>query len=459
MGITHWASRCAAALAAVTAAAGAMGAAPVLQRVVSGVEYPTFVTFAPGDASRMFILEQYTGKILVAVGGRLQTTPFLDLGARVAGSGTELGMCGLAFHPDYQENGLFFVNFVDKDGDSVIERYAVSSNANIADPASAMPIMTIAQPRPEHNVGMLLFGPEDGLLYIGSGDGGLDTFSETPSANSRILTNPLGKILRIDVDAAAPYAIPETNPFAGHPENDPRIWVYGLRNPWRFSFDRLTGELYIGDVGFLHREEINVIAPGNAAALDFGWPAAEGKGCFAGFPGSCHIQNGRTPPIYDYDHTVDTKGSAPSSRAIVGGYVYRGSFLPEWQGTYIFADFPTGEIWSLRYEGGAVSDVAEWTDTLKPLVDAEIEEISSFGEDAAGELYICSYKDGNIYRIVTLAQVADLNRDQKANAVDIQLVLNGALGLPTGATRTDVNEDGATDAADVQLVINGVLGR
>lgn len=459
MGTTHSVGRWASAFAVMVSAMGATGATPILQRVVSGVEFPTSVAFAPGDATRLFILEQYTGKIRVAVGGRLQEDPFLDLGDRVADSGVELGLCGLAFHPRYQENGLFFVNFADRSGNSVIERYAVTANPNIADPASAAPVMTIEQPQPEHNVGTLLFGPEDGFLYIGSGDGGVDTFTETHSANAQDLTSPLGKILRVDVDGDAPYAIPESNPFAGHPSNDPRIWVYGLRNPWRFAFDQATGDMYIGDVGFLFREEINVIAPGNGAALDFGWPAAEGKGCFAGFPGACHIQNGRIPPIYDYSHTVDAKGSIPSARAIVGGYVYRGANMPDLQGVYFFADYPTGEIWSLRYVGGAVSELTDWTDTLTPLVDAEIEEISSLGEDEAGEIYICSYKDGSIYKIVTLAQVADLNRDGKANAVDIQLVLNGALGLPTGAARTDVNEDGATDATDVQLVVNGVLGK
>lgn len=445
-------------LACVVGAQSAFPATPVLQRVATGVERPTFVTTPPNDSSRLFVLEQYTGLIHIIVDGQKLTPPFLDLSAVAMDTGTEQGLCGLVFHPDFAENGRFFVNYINKEGDTVLARYTVSANPNLADTNSATVLFTIAQPRPEHNGGMMAFGPLDGYLYISSGDGGLDTFTVNNSLNARDLSNPLGKLLRIDVDATEPYAIPAENPFVADGTKDGRIWAYGLRNPWRFSFDRLTGDLFLGDVGNLSREEVDFIPAGTVVAKDFGWPSAEGAGCFGGFPGPCHTNAGRTPPIYDYDHFVDTKGEAAVARAVVGGYVYRGTLVPQFQGLYFFADFAQADLWTLRYENNLVTELTDRRDELTPLDGQPIETISSFGEDADGELYICSYEGDEVFKLVTLQQVADVNRNGAADSVDVQLVLNGVLGVGSGNPHIDANEDGTVNASDLQLVINGVLG-
>ena len=349
-----------------------------LQPVVTGLEQPTHITHAGDGSDRLFIVEQ-AGRIRVVAAGQLRNRPFLDISNRVK-SGGEQGLLSVAFPPDYATKRYFYVNYTNLQGETVVARYRLGAQPNQADPNSEDILLTVVQPFPNHNGGQLAFGP-DGYLYIGMGDGGLggDIFNNAQSPASL-----LGKLLRIDVESGgSPYQIPSSNPFVGakDPRNQYRdeIWALGLRNPWRFSFDRQTGDLYIADVGEDHIEEIDFQPADSQGGENYGWRLMEGTRCFDP-PSGC-----RSPelvlPIAQYDHS--------QGLSVTGGFVYRGPQVPRLQGAYIYGDFARGQIWSLR------RDASGWQPTL--LLETD-HSISTFGEDEAGALYLADYVEGEIYR-------------------------------------------------------------
>ena len=343
---------------------GGSGDAAVRLEQVASLSFPLDLTTAPGDPTRMFVAEK-GGRIRVIRDGTLLGTPFLDISGLVSDGG-EQGLLGITFHPSYAQNGRFFVDYTDTNGNTRVVGYRVSGNPDVADAASASQILFIEHPFPNHNAGQLAFGP-DGFLYIAHGDGG---GANDPSSNGQDTTDLLGSLLRIDIDSAAPYAIPPSNPFVGTPGARGELWNIGLRNPFRFSFDRANGDLYIADVGQAAREEVNV-APAGQGGQNYGWDILEGSLCVGG--GSCD-QSGLTPPVLEYDHS----GGACT---IIGGYVYRGSAIPEIRGHYFYGDLCARFVKSFRFDGGA-SNQRDWP-TLSPS-----DGILSFGQDAAGELYV-----------------------------------------------------------------------
>ncbi|MGH9340549.1 MAG: PQQ-dependent sugar dehydrogenase [Acidobacteriota bacterium] len=337
--------------------------------LVSGLSSPLYVTHAGDGSERLFIVEQ-AGRILIFQDGTLLATPFLDINDRVI-SGGERGLLGLAFHPDYEENGRFFVNYTrQNDGlTTVVAEYQVSAeNPDMASRQETI-LLEFSQPFTNHNGGMLAFGP-DGYLYIGTGDGGS---GGDPQGNAQNRSNLLGKILRIDVDrglpeAGSPYAIPPDNPFMDDPASRGEIWAYGLRNPWRFSFDRAGGRLFAGDVGQSAWEEVDIILKGG----NYGWNRMEGPECFADSP---PCEEGLILPITSYGRS--------QGGSITGGYVYRGPESTGLQGVYIFGDFISGSVWSLRETGPGDWERTELLATSR--------HISSFGEDEAGNLYLVDH--------------------------------------------------------------------
>jgi glucose/arabinose dehydrogenase len=342
-----------------------------LARVVGGLEAPVYVTHAGDRSGRLFVVEQ-AGVIRIIRDGRLLPRPFLDISARVI-SGGEMGLLSVAFHPRFAANGRFFVNYT-ANGDrlhTVIAEYRVSDDdANVAGRTERV-LLTIDQPYRNHNGGLNLFGP-DSMLYIGMGDGGS---GGDPHNNGQRLDTLLGKMLRIDVDGGTPYRVPSDNPFVGRPGARGEIWAYGLRNPWRFSFDRRR--LFLADVGQNAWEEIDLIQRGG----NYGWRMMEGAHCF-GSPNSCD-RSGLILPIAEYGR----EGGC----SVTGGYVYRGSRIRELMGRYLFADYCSGRLWILS-EGAA----GRWS--MNTLLDSGL-RVSSFGEDQDGELYVVDH-GGAIYRIV-----------------------------------------------------------
>ncbi|MGH7548448.1 MAG: PQQ-dependent sugar dehydrogenase [Gemmatimonadales bacterium] len=346
-----------------------------LQLVASGLSDPLYLTAPAGDP-RLFIVEQ-VGRIRIVQNSQLLITPFLDITARV-GAGGERGLLGLAFHPSYAATGYFFVNYTDNNGDTRIERYTVSADPNVADVNAAKLILFIPQPYANHNGGLVMFGP-DAKLYIGMGDGGSGGDPENRAQNPDSL---LGKLLRIDVDAGDPYAIPPDNPFAGTSNGRGEVWALGLRNPWRFAFDGGAGGglLYIADVGQNAWEEVNV-APARQGGLNYGWRMMEGAHCYN--PNPCSTA-GLLLPALEYGH-----GSGCS---ITGGFVYRGSRSPSLVGHYFYSDYCAGWIRSFTYANGAVAQRTSWT------LNVSLGNVLSFGEDSAGELYVLT-GGGRVYRI------------------------------------------------------------
>jgi glucose/arabinose dehydrogenase len=350
---------------------------PSLELVVSGLASPVFLTAAPGDAERLFVVER-GGRVVIIRNGAVLASPFLDIQDLVT-SGGERGLLSMAFHPDFSQNGEFFVDYTDVNSDTRVARYQVSADPDVADPASGEVILTVAQPYSNHNGGQLAFGP-DGMLYIGLGDGGS---AGDPLGNGQDPTTLLGAILRIDVDGGAPYVIPADNPFVSDGEARDEIWTYGLRNPWRFSFDRQTGDLYIGDVGQSAWEEVDVQPAASGGGENYGWNIMEGTHCYDAT--SCD-QAGLDLPVLEYSHSEGC--------SITGGYVYRGSSLPILTGHYLYADYCSGWIRSFRYVGGEAVDLRDWSSALAPGTG-----ISSFGQDALGELYVMTLS-GDVFRIV-----------------------------------------------------------
>lgn len=352
----------------------------VLQNVTGGLMHPVSITHA-GD-SRLFIVQQ-EGQIVIFDGTRVLSQPFLDLSALVS-SGGERGLLGLAFHPDYAHNGRFFVDYTDRNGNTVIARYTVSAgNPNIADPNSRVQLLFVTQPFANHNGGQLQFGP-DGYLYIGMGDGGS---GGDPGNRAQNLGELLGKLLRVDVDGE-PYAIPPSNPFLTRSGARPEIWAYGLRNPWRFSFDRATGDLWIADVGQGTWEEIDFQPASSIGGANYGWRRMEATHCFN--PSSNCNDGTLVLPVIEYGHT---NGAC----SVTGGYVYRGARYPRLQGTYVYGDYCNGVIW-----GGTMAQ--NQSVTSRVLLDTNL-SISTFGEDANGEIYVADYDRGQIYRLTDTAPV------------------------------------------------------
>lgn len=333
------------------------------QLVTSNLERP--VDLQPDGSGRLYIIEK-PGRIRILENGQLLDQPFLDINDRVGSNGNEQGLLGLVFHPQYAQNGRFFVNYTDNNGDTVIARYQVSSDPNIADANSEVQLLGVDQPFPNHNGGVLAFGP-DGYLYAGLGDGGS---AGDPFGNAQKTDTLLGKILRIDVDSAEPYSVPADNPFGNE------IWAYGLRNPWRMSFDKSTGDLYIGDVGQNVWEEIDYLPAGSPGGTNFGWDFREGAHEYEDSGPA-----GMVDPIAEYSHQ---EGGC----SVTGGFVYRGS-MPEWNGIYLYGDYCTGFIWGLIQTNGG------WQ--KQQLFDVDV-TITSFGQDEAGEIYLLS-DIGNIYRL------------------------------------------------------------
>jgi len=415
-----------------------------LEPVASGFNEPLYVAQPPGEMDRLFVVEKETGLVRIVEDGEIFEEPFLDVGGVIATGGEE-GLLGLAFDPNYATNGRVYVSLVRnrglfQDNDSQLLRYTVSSDPNQVNPHSRTLLLEVPQPFLNHNGGMITFGP-DGYLYYALGDGGS---GGDPLGNGQDMSTPYGAILRLDVNGDTAVAAPG-NPFASVEGADERIWAYGLRNPWRFSFDRMTGDLWIADVGQGDFEEVNFRRADVAGGGNYGWNILEGDACFA--DDDCEAPADYVGPIHTYGF--------PGSQSVTGGYVYRGGRMPFLQGTYFFADFVTADIWSLRYDGQTVSEFTDRGAALEP--DVSPVAISSFGEDNRGELYLTSF-NGTVYKLVPDTPDEDIDADGNINAVDIQLVINGALAIDTGGAVVDVDGDGDIDAVDVQSTINAALG-
>jgi glucose/arabinose dehydrogenase len=346
---------------------------------VKGFDSPLDVTNAGDGSGRLFVVEQ-AGRIRLVKGGVLIDRPFLDITGRIA-SGGERGLLGLAFHPDYPTDPRFFVNYTDRDGNTVVSQFTVSgADPDVGDPDSEVVLMHIAQPFANHNGGAVVFGP-DGMLYIATGDGGS---GGDPQGNGQRLDTHLGKILRIDVNVApgssTAYQVPADNPFATTAGAKPEIWFYGLRNPWRIRFDRETGDLWIGDVGQNAWEEIDVARAGQKG-LDYGWNIMEATHCFN--PGSGCDQTGLTLPVAEYDHDLGC--------AVIGGVVVRDSSQGRLNGGYLFGDACSDNLWLMDPAGDQLREAT--------LVARMGRSLSSIGEAEDGSVYATSLGSGELLRI------------------------------------------------------------
>ena len=365
---------------------GTISAQPtlVLETFAEALDVPVGIVNAGDD--RLFVVEKRGTIQIVDTSGSLYSQPFLDIRNLVNDGANERGLLGLVFHPDYAENGYFFVNYSNNSGDTQISRFSRSSDdPDLADPASEKKVLTVDQPRSNHNAGDLAFGP-DGFLYIGFGDGGGAGDPDNYSQNTQSL---LGKMLRIDIntDENTPYKVPENNPFVNDENVPDEIWAIGLRNPWRYSFDPLTGDLWIADVGQNAKEEV-IFQPANSTGGEnYGWRCYEGTSAYR--TNNCVPEAQLTPPIHDYGHA-----SANCGGSITGGYVYRGTTYPDLVGHYVYADYCTGKIYSLSPdgEGGWTNiELEDWTNN----------QIVSFGVDFKGELYMVAIGREKIYKVGT----------------------------------------------------------
>jgi glucose/arabinose dehydrogenase len=403
-------------------------------RVASGLDNPVGACAPSADLGRLFIVEQASagsGRIRVLDTAQnppaLQATPYLTVAPILAGG--EQGLLGLAFHPGFAANGYFFVYYTNTAGDDQVVRYrahAPYASSTTADPASATPVMTISHPgAPNHNGGALAFGP-DGCLYIGTGDGGSGSNSQDPGLR-------LGKLMRIDVDSdgfpsdpANNYAIPPGNPFVGVPGALPEIWHLGLRNAWRVSFDRQSGDMWIGDVGAAAIEELDFV-PAGLGGLNFGWDCVEGTSCTGS--GTCVCPDpALAPPVHTYPHTS-------GNCCVIGGYRYRGAELCDYQGLYFFGDFCSARVWSVEWNGSSVQNLTDRSSELAAGGGPLIGMITSFGEDARGELYVCDL-GGQVFRIGPGSMV-DCNGNGTHDGCDLE-----------GGTSHDWNGDGVPDECE-----------
>ncbi len=418
-------------------------------RVASGLDFPVWVGHAPNDFEHLYFLEK-RGKIRVMnlLTGVVNPTPVLDIDSLVAGGTTtndERGLLGLAFDPDYGTNGFIYVNYTAPA--TTVRRYTMTT-PEVADPDSASPLLTISQPFTNHNGGWMAFGPNDGYLYIGTGDGGS---GGDPGDRAQDITNQLlGKMLRIDPLAGGGYGIPASNPFVDITGDD-EIWAYGLRNPWRSSFDRLTGDLWIADVGQNTWEELNVQPGDSTGGENYGWRCREGMHNFN--TADCPPLNELVEPLFEYGHSCTDGGFS-----ITGGFVYRGCAIPSLRGNYIFSDYACQNFWIATLDGKTL-DVVQSDSSFTPSQDGfSVNQVSSFGEDAHGELYIVdqgSATTGAIFRVIPITPTirdADVNCD---GVVDFQDLLNvlGEWGDCPGC-RSDVNASRTTDFQDVLEVLS-----
>ncbi|MCB1182525.1 PQQ-dependent sugar dehydrogenase [bacterium] len=356
-----------------------------IEPIADGLTKPVRLVAPDGD-ERLFIVQQ-NGLVTVHDRDGTSRGTFLDLTGQTAANG-ERGLLGLAFAPDYAASGRCYVNYTDASGDTRIVRYTVSAgDPDALDAGSAELLLTIDQPAGNHNGGHLEFAP-DGMLIMATGDGG---GAGDTSNNAQTLSVPLGKLLRLDVSPATGYAVPADNPFLGTAGAE-LVWTYGLRNPWCFSFDSGTGDLYIADVGQGQWEEVDIVPAGTAGGRNFGWRVTEGTHCYN--PSSGCDATGHTLPVYEYSH-----GGSPFRCSISGGYVYRGAEIPDLQGTYFFSDFCSNQIWTMRWTlSGGLSPVSDCSDDLTPT--GGYGGVSGFGRDGLGELYILDHGNGAVYRIV-----------------------------------------------------------
>ncbi len=438
------------------------------KRVLTNVTYPTWVGCAPGDNNRLFILEKRgVIRIFDKSTNTLLTTPFLDIDATLVTNGTsssdEQGLLGMAFHPDYTTNGVFFVYYtggVSGAYTNVVRRYnRNATNANLADVATGATVISWADPYTNHNGGCINFGP-DGYLYIGTGDGGS---GNDPAGNGQNLNAYLGKMLRIApaVTGTSPmYTNPKSNPYYGATAGLDQIAAIGLRNPWRWSFDRLNGDIVIADVGQNAVEEVDWVSGANLLGRNFGWRCTEGTSC-TGLTGCTCNAAALTAPIRTHPHAAGTNGGY----CITGGYVYRGCAMPDMNGIYFYADYSTNNIWSMRYVvGGAVTEHTVRNTELGTSVDGFIvNQIVAFGEDAEGEIYIVDHGSGGgtgqIFKIIPASgevvcappcAPADLDCNGIVNGADLAMLLNNWGGSGVG----DLDSSGAVDAADLAAILN-----
>lgn len=389
-------------------------------RLVTGLARPVFVTSPPGDTDRIFIIENRSGsvgriRIFNLNTNTLNSTPFLTVSG--IATGNEQGLLGLAFDPDYDSNGRFFVYYIQSGGSGTtrVATGTVSSNPDVANPTLTN-ILSLSQTFSNHNGGWIGFGP-DGMLYVALGDGGAscDQFQA-----AQTLTNLFGSVLRLDVSAGTSYSIPSDNPFVGGPERD-EIWHFGLRNPYRCSFDRLTGELYIGDVGQGAWEEIDIVPGDSKGGENYGWDCMEGfvsASASCGAPYGCSTSD---PDLLDPVHVYPNTGFVTNC-AVTGGSVYRGCAIPDLRGTYFFGDScGAGSVWSFKYQGTVNPPITTWTNQLDAVV-GNVDNVVAISEDANGELYICDLA-GEVFKIVP----------------------DGAVDLPTPS---DYDNDGDVDGFD-----------
>lgn len=404
---------------------------------VSGLTRPVHITHAGDGTGRLFVVEQGgTIRIFDEDGNPVST--FLDISSKVSCCG-EQGLLSVAFPPGYANKQYFYVYYTDSNGDTVVARYHASADPDVADPNSEEVILTQDQPFPNHNGGQLAFSPKDGYLYISLGDGGS---GGDPQENAQDPDSLLGKLLRLDVESVATgtgYVVPADNPFVGETGRD-EIWALGLRNPWRFSFDRQTHDLYVGDVGQGSWEEVDFQPAGSAGGENYGWDNLEGAHCYEPSSG-CTEPDNYVPPVAEYSHTEGT--------AVSGGYVYRGTNYCKMQGVYFYGDYGSGKIWGLQYDG------TNWQ--TQELADTSL-NISSFGEDEAGNLYLANL-GGDIYEIT--AAVSGTYPDFAEPAgIGIEDVVALATHWhqqpgdtnPLWDGRFDLDHDGDTDVADLMLV-------
>jgi glucose/arabinose dehydrogenase len=412
------------------AIAGAGDVVLATELVADELTTPVWVGSPPGDTTRLFIVERTTGLIKIVKNGVLLAQPFLDLSDKIS-LASENGLLGMVFHPDYANNRVFFVFHNNLDADTTLVRYAT----NPLDPDHALvnsgrTMLIIEQPFTQHNGSWMSFGG-DGMLYLSTGDGGS---GGDPFGNGQSLSTLLGKILRLDVDGGFPYAIPPDNPFVGVPGARGEIWHYGLRNPWRIGVDSLTGDMLIGDVGQQGSEELDFVAGGTPGGLNFGWD------CFEGTIDTLECAGGGSfvQPIHEYSHNVGC--------AVVGGPAYRGTAVAGLAGTWFFADYCTGRVWSFGLDQGVMVDLTERTAELRPAFGS-LGQISSFGEDANGELYIVSHQPGGrLFRVIEADPNPDCDGDGTLDADEI-----------AGGTEFDVNLNGIPDSCEVLLTVGDLV--
>ncbi len=433
--------------AASTALAG--GGIPTMtnELVASGLNSPLYVTHAPNDFDRIFIVEQ-VGRIRVRDQDSGQLSVFLDIQSIVL-SGGERGLLGLAFHPDYDQNGYFYVSYTGSGGTSRIARYSVDPNdPNVADPSSGQIILSQSQPFSNHNGGWIGFSPNDGYLYYALGDGGS---GGDPGNRAQNINTLLGKMLRIDVDgdnsANGLYGIPADNPFVDEAGLD-EIWAYGLRNPWRNSFDRATGDLWIADVGQNAWEEVNRQPGSSEGGENYGWRCYEGNNIY---------NNSGCPPISTLTFPVYTYSRSGGNCSITGGVVYRGVGIPGLDGTYFYGDYCSSRVWSFQDDSNpGVINFRERTNE----VSGGLSGLASFGEDAYGEIYMCSLFNGRVYKIVPVdGPFVDCNGNGIEDAAEIldgsaeDANGNGVIDSCEPPCDGDVNDSGSVDLADLNLVL------